>query len=258
MSEENEIIGLARDVYDDAGKVIAKPTGELIALVPRAIKAAFCPLEKWILQKEYSVEETRKLLEAKLKNVPPENIQPPEAYIAIPTIQYISYCMDNVELRDMYANLLANSMNVVAKNGVHPGFVEIIKQLSPDEAKILRYLSVHKVVPTIILRAEDKNGEGMYVIKNFSNIGELCECEAPLNIGMYINNLVRLGLVHDFQGNSVLINKKLYEPLKTHTYIMEKKNEIINDNTKYNVAQTRESYVRLTDYGQKFCDICIT
>ena len=31
---------IAKDVYNDLGRPIAKPTGELVGLVPRAIKAA--------------------------------------------------------------------------------------------------------------------------------------------------------------------------------------------------------------------------
>ena len=120
---------IAKNVYNDAGKPVAKPTGELVGLIPRAIKAALSPLEKWILQREYNVAETKKLLEEKLQNTPPELIESPAPHIAVPAMQYISYCMDNEELREMYANLLANSMNKVVKDGVHPGFVEIIKQL---------------------------------------------------------------------------------------------------------------------------------
>lgn len=249
---------IAKDVYADAAKPIVKPTGELIGLVPRAVKAALSPLEKWVLQKEYNIAETKKLLEDKLKDVSPENIQPPEAHIAVPAIQYISYCMDNDELRDMYANLLANSMNKVVKNGVHPGFVEIIKQLSPDEAKLLRYLSIHPVVPTITLRRENKNHEGIDVVKNFSNIGELSGCENPFNVCMYFNNLVRLGVLKDFQGLSSLTQKSLYDPLKNHEYIIKRQNQVKKASDQYNNAQIEESYVSLTDYGVAFCNICIT
>ena len=38
------------------------------ALLVRAIHVALSPLEKWVLQKEYNVAETKKLLEEKLAN----------------------------------------------------------------------------------------------------------------------------------------------------------------------------------------------
>ena len=209
---------VAKDVYTDFVKPILKPTGEVIGLVPRTIRAVLSPLERLVLQSEYNVEKTRKLLEEKLKDVPPERIEPPEPYIAVPALQYLSYCMDNHELRDMYANLLAKSMDSVVKNGVHPGFVEIIKQLCPDEAKLLRYLSHIPTVPTVTLRYENEKGEGIEVVKNFSNIGDLTSCEDSFSICVYFDNLIRLGLLKESPPYSSLIDKNLYEPLKEHYY----------------------------------------
>lgn len=249
---------IAKDAYDDGGRVIVKPTGELVSLIPRTIKAALAPLEKWILQREYNVKEVEKLLEKKLENIPPEQIESPQAHIAVPAIQYISYCMDNEELRDMYANLLANSMNKVVKNGVHPGFVEIIKQLTPDEAKMLRYLSIYDIVPTITLRSKREKGGGIDVIKNFSNITELTQCENPLEVNAYFNNLIRLGLLEQSSALSSLTEKSLYEPLKNHPHIKAGMEAISVQSNMGNKADIQEGYMRLTDYGKAFCKICIT
>lgn len=248
---------LAKDVYSDGGKPVVKATGELVGLLPRAIKAALLPVEKWVLQREYNIEETKKLLEEKLQNVPPELIQPPDAHIAVPALQYISYCMDNEELRNMYANLLANSMNEVVKNGVHPGFVEIIKQLCPDEAKILRYFSTHIVIPTVTLRYENEKGEGIDLVRNFSNVGELAECENPFEVNKYFNNLIRLGLLESSQALSSLTDKKLYEPLKNHRYIQAKTDESVMQKSTFKIVKFNEGYISLTDYGKSFCGICL-
>ena len=256
--KEEIIKEVAKDVYQDAGKPIAKPTGELVGLVPRAIKAALAPLEKWILQREYNVAQTQRLLEEKLKNVPPELIEPPEAHIAIPAMQYMSYCMDNDELRDMYANLLANSMNRVVKNGVHPGFVEIIKQLCPDEAKILKYVAIEKTIPTITLRYENERGEGINVVKNFSDIGDLCGCERPYDINKYFNNQIRLGLVETSPALSSLTNKELYTPLKKHPFIITYYDDAAKRKDEYNKAKFKEGYLSITDYGKAFCGICLS
>lgn len=248
---------VAKDVYADAGKPIMKPAGELVGLIPRAIKAALEPVEKWVLQREYNVAETKKLLEEKLSNTSPELIESPEPYIAVPALQYISYCMDNNELRDMYANLLANSMNKIVKNGVHPGFVEIIKQLSPDEAKVLRHLAVRKVIPTVTLRYENEKRSGIDVIRNFSNVGEIVKCEYPFEISKYLDNMIRLGLVKD-SGLSSLTDKSRYDNLKTHPHIQEYLEEETILQTGYNTPVFKEGFMTLTDYGKSFCEICLT
>jgi len=211
------------------------------------------------LQREYNVAETKKLLEEKLQNTPAELIESPEPHIAVPAMQYISYCMDNEELREMYANLLANSMNKVVKNGVHPGFVEIIKQLSPDEAKILRVLKQEHSVPTISLKYSHKSGGGgIEIIRNFSIIGEQAGCENPYDVNMYFNNLVRLGLLYDAKGISYLTNKALYEPLKKHEMIVPYASNEKANSKGFEEYKFAESYVELTAYGSSFCDICLS
>ena len=69
----------------------------------------------------------------------------------------------------MYATVLANSMDKFTKEGIHPGFVEIIKQLSSDEAKILRYMHLRTTLPIITLRFEDEKGAGFDVILMLEN-----------------------------------------------------------------------------------------
>ncbi len=248
---------LVQEVYTDAAKPVVQPAGETMGLVPRAVKAALAPLEKWILQREYNLAETKKLLEQKLENVKPENIEPPEAHVAVPALQYLSYCMDNDELRDMYANLLANSMNSVVKKGVHPGFVEIIKQLSPDEAKIMKYFAGHQVVPTITVRYELNTGGGIDVVKNFSNIGELIGCEQPLDINMYFDNLIRLGLLRSSATLSSLTDKELYDPLKSHPAIELFLRQESIEQTNYDKSSFVEGYMARTDFGEAFCNICL-
>jgi len=252
---------IAKDAYKDLGHPVAAPSGELVGLLPRAIKAALAPVEKWVLQREYNIAETKRLLEEKLNNVPPELIGPPEAHIAVPAMQYISYCMDNDELRNMYANLLASSMITIVKNGVHPGFVELIKQLCPDEAKILKYMfSYQKTLPTITLRYEDDRGQGVNIIQNFSDIGELSKCENdnPSDISKYFDNLARLGLIEYAGELSTLTNKTLYEPLKTHRYIAPLATYTAAQKRNLKKATIVESYVRLSNYGTSFCSICLS
>lgn len=265
MSEIKDIIGavsesnaeIVKEVYSDVAKPVVQPTGEIAGLIPRAVKAALAPLEKWILLREYNIAETKKLLEIKLENVSPELIEPPEAYVAIPAIQNLSYCMDNEELRDMYANLLANSMNKVVKNGVHPGFVEIIKQLSPDEAKILKLMAKKNTVPTVSLRYERENNEGIEVVSNYSDIGEQVDCEYPNKISTYFDNLLRLGLVRKADLYSSLVDKDVYKPLKESHFIVSNQNEEIIKGAGFHRARIIESFMSITDFGESFCEICL-
>lgn len=224
--------------------------------VADATHMAFSMFQEYYPQlREELLSDLRKMLEEKLKNIPSENIVPPSPRIAVPTLQNASITED-IEIRELYAQLLANSMNETMKDGIHPGFVEIIKQLSPDEAKILRYMSSNTIIPTITLRCVNEKEEGYDVVKNFSNVGELAKCEYPFEVGKYFDNLIRLGLLKNAMLAS-LTNKALYEPLKKHQYLESQINTITHQVHPFNKPKFEESYISITDFGKSFCEICL-
>ncbi|MCL2397370.1 MAG: DUF4393 domain-containing protein [Defluviitaleaceae bacterium] len=259
---------VAKESYQDVGRPVLEPTGKTLALLPRTIKASLLPLEKWVLRREYNLAETEKMLEQKLQNVNPDQISAPEVYIGVPALQYISYCMDSKELRDMYAELLAKSMNESTRKGVHPGYVEIIKQLCPDEAKIMRVME--DVLPVITLRYANEKGRGVEILRNFSDIGEKANCEYPSNISQYIDNLERLGIITLATPLSTLIEKSLYDPLKNHPSIKSVERRFMSLMSSEELSEYKalidgeplikvvESYYKITDFGRSFKAICIT
>ena len=204
--------------------------------------------------REEALKELNNLVEDKLSSIPQELIDSPKPRIAVPTLQNASITEER-EVRELYANLLANSMNKVVKNGVHPGFVEIIKQLSPDEAKILRYLYDNSFVPTVALKVHKENGETVVAFKLFTNIGELCDCEDLAGYEKYIDNLIRLGLINASR-EQCLADKSRYDSIKNHSYILSRKAYIENMD-KVSKVDFVEGYIELTVFGKAFCSICL-
>ncbi len=141
----------APTLYEDVLQSTTQESGKTLTLIPRAINAALVPLRQWIAEREYKIAETEKLLAQKLEHVGEEKIVTPEAYVAVPAIQAISYSMDSVELRNLYANLLAKSMNSDTKDSVLPSFVEIIKQMSPIDSMVFKTIMERDVNPIIDL-----------------------------------------------------------------------------------------------------------
>ena len=94
-----------------------------------------------------------------IMKLPEEKLVEPEPYVAIPAIQQISYCQNSDELRKLYANLLVASMNVDTKWAVHPSYVDIIRQLNPDEAKYIRLLPDQISIPHPLIDINYSIGE---------------------------------------------------------------------------------------------------
>ena len=250
---------VAKEVYNDAAKPAMQSTGGVLALIPRAINAALLPLHNWIAHREYQIEETKKLLSIKLANVKPEEIVPPEPHVAIPALQAISYSMDNEEIRNMYANLLAASMTQTIKENVHPAYVEFIKQMSPDEARIVRhvYLNAGGIIPVVTLRSENSQGEGIDIVPYFTTLYrdvEGLELRSPDKTAVFVDNLIRLKLMQMHDG-IVLSKTGIYDPIENDKALDNVKNSFKHQpGFSWKYART---YLSITSLGKSFCRICL-
>lgn len=223
--------------YDDLVHPTAQATGGIISFIPRTIRVWFGKWEKWILNGEYAVRETEKLLEEKLKHIPEDKIVEPEPYVAVPAIQQLSYSLDSEELRELYANLLASSMNVDKKDAVHPAFVDIIRQLTPSEAKLLS--CIYECPYNSVLLRESK----LYTINNIK--------EGSYDVGLEVND-VHINSI-DRHTLSICLDNLMRLGLLTFQELVSS-----DPNTlKIIITETLYAYT-LTDLSQKFCEICVS
>lgn len=209
--------GVALQAYKDGLQRSVKPLGDILSLFPRTLRIAFIGWEKWLTNREESLRLTAEAIEEKVKQIPEEKIIEPESYIAIPAIQQLSYCQNNDDLRELYANLLVSSMNIDKKWMVHPAFVDIIKQLTPDEARIINSVGGFKnnFLPLIDVKGvvRGDKGEGhQLLITNFTTVG-FDVIENKESICSYVDNLVRLNLF-EIPPSYYLVDNKLYDALE--------------------------------------------
>ena len=74
-SSVNVTLGVGEVIKEVKDTKTIEEVDKTSALVVRAIHAALSPLEKWVLQKECNLAETKKLLEEKLKDTPADLIK---------------------------------------------------------------------------------------------------------------------------------------------------------------------------------------
>ena len=243
--------GVAVELYKDALSPAVKPLGEVLGFLPRTLKLALKGWEKWLINGEESLRLTAAAIEEKVKKIPAEKLVEPESYIAIPAIQQISYCQNSEELRDMYANLLTSSMNVDKKWQVHPSFVDIIKQLNPDEAKYIKSLPAitMPVYPLIDVSfsARSVKGGSHPIISNFTD-AHIEVLEFPKNICAYIDNLVRLNII-EIPSGQILTDVEAYKKLEKHPMIQNP----VGWGEKVNITYYYTHKIfKLTNYGVNF------
>jgi hypothetical protein len=241
-------------VYDDAIQPAAKEIGKSLATVTKTINIALAPISALVWGYEKINEFVLNRVTEKLKDIPEENIITPDPAVVGPALEALRYTGNNETLRELYANLIANSMDKETVKKAHPGFVEIIKNMTSDEGLILKVFlpNIYKPIMDIKLRIKKTGGEHN-LINNCSYIGIEAGCEHKDLMPQYIDNLCRLGLLHIPAGRH-LVNKDAYEILiKTEEY------EKIKAEYETDQTTTREikKYIELTNLGVQFKQACV-
>lgn len=239
------------DLYDDTFKSTMQESGKTLALIPRAINAALIPLRKWIAERECSLAETEKLLAKKLEHIDPDKIISPEAYVAVPAIQSISYSMNSEELRNLYANLLAKAMNSDTKDLVHPSFVEIIKQMSPADALVFKTIMGKDANPLINLIYKNEDGRNINLNVNITDI-DIASVE---NVGVSIDNLIKQSLI-SIPADWYYAKEYLYEKLLSSKQYKIQQQIFSNPPDDFKLTYKKQM-IEKTNLGKAFYKICI-
>ena len=154
----NEVKTLTTEVYKDIAKPALQQVGSITG---RTVKALLSPIRGLLWGWEQIEIFVERSIKQKFENIPEERRKTPEPEIAVPLLQALTYTAHNETLRQMYINLLANSMDKEKENVVHPSFVEIIKKMNTLDAKVFEKIALNfdyqKIVnPTIAIKNEKK------------------------------------------------------------------------------------------------------
>jgi len=174
---------IAGPLYRDAFQPAAKEVGKGLKTIVGAFRAALLPLE--IATWKY--EEARKFLRGpvkrKLEKAPRDQITPnPKASVVVPALEAVALTEGDPDLEELFANLVASAMDKRHAMRAFPAFVEIMKQLTSDEAKILRTIGPGRSVPMIHLDRVFYNKKGQHiggdtVQSNLSRFGLVAKCQ---------------------------------------------------------------------------------
>lgn len=208
MPKFKDTVEIASEVIKVASKdanarAAGHELGKSALTVTKAINTALLP----IAALNYGIEKARIYFErhfpsdlsAKANAIPPEQVVEPKASIAGPALQGLAFSHDEVDLKELYLNLLATSMDGRVSNQVHPAFVPVIQQLTSFEAGLLRiYLGKSALFPIAELHLTDKSAGHWDVLYrhllNLTNSSTGEPTEVP-GITEIIDNWIRLGLV---------------------------------------------------------------
>lgn len=177
--------------------------------------------------------------------------------IGVPILEKLSI-VTSEELADMYTSLLVNASLIKKSKYAHPSFINVLQNISVDEAKIIQYLTEDNDPLLFITYLKmDKNDSDSTIEKMddfYLNLTENIQLNYPEMASFYFLNLEKLGIIGGMPGFPNIV-QSLVSELSTEIHEESTKREveanISNDKVEYEISDINGYYI-LTKYGEEF------
>lgn len=222
--------------------------------------------EKAKFRRAADLEKFKETLEVKIQDVPPEKIIEPKLSIIGPIMESAKYYYEETELRELFANLLASSIESTKAKNLHPSFPQIIQNLSSEDAIFLKDISERPEIPYCSLRFQEREnpntttlfaffGKGItiyrYLVPIYKEDDPFCDFNAT------IDNLSRLKLIEINEGKSFADIKTYSSILDSPIYQKYLEEYFDDESILENELTLIRGVISITDFGDKFINCCV-
>lgn len=181
-----------------------------------------------------------------LDRITPASVAPPTTAVMRPR--------SNASLRDLREQgdeLLRRIGNPAERpQSEHPAFSRILRELVPDEARILRFMALAGPQPAIDVRTKTPLGVGSELIAGGINlVADMSGATYPERNQQYLANLTRLGMIQ-------FSDEKVEDP-RRYSFI-EAQPVAAAAISRAKRAHTVYRSILITQFGRQFCEVCFT
>ena len=250
--EALKIPGLLIEIYGDIAKPGVKQVGKALETTLGLGNTILWPItwanERSRIYLERNLEKYRE----ELSSVPEDKVTAVVPELGVPIAEKLAYVSDD-KLSSLYIKLLAKASNIDTLSIAHPSFVNVIDNLSPDEAKMLELFKYGVRIPIITALWVNKNDKSFIVKGDFIMPNKYIEnIDFPENIDSYTNHLASMGLV-------VIYRDRAISECTDYKQIEEKCNKLFpvesESDSNLNLKLNRGT-LSLSEYGVKFMSAC--
>jgi hypothetical protein len=154
------------------------------------------------------------------------------------------------DLQQRGGELLRRSNDVHVVEDTHPAFARILSEITPDEARILRFIYLEGPQPSIDIRTFRPLGIGSELIAGGMNmIGEHAGLRSVERIHPYLTNLARLGLI-EFSKEPVS-NPTRYQVIEAQPKV------VAALKSAGRAPKIVQRSIRLNSFGEEFVRTCL-
>jgi hypothetical protein len=250
--EALKIPGLLLEIYGDLARPGVQQVGKALGTVLGLGNTVLWPIHWANERSRIYLERNLQDYRARLENVPIEKVIPVAPEIGVPIAEKLTYVRDS-KLADLYVTLLAKASNVDTVADAHPSFVNVINNLSPDEAQLLEFFVTQTDMEFVIAKWSCL---AMYSIAGDLLIAptHLSALAFPQNAPAYLSNLAGLGLVSIHHGRE-MHGSTVYPAIEAHWAGQFPPDQAPEPDR---TLKMERGAICKTHFGLKFIDACHT
>lgn len=161
-----------------------------------------------------------------------------------------TYGATSADLQRRGSDLLRRSNDVHVVEDTHPAFARILGEITPDEARILRFVYLEGPQPSIDIRTNRPLGIGSELVAAGMNmIAEHAGLRNVERIDQYLTNLRRLGLVDE--SKEQVSNPTRYQVIEAQPKVVSAMK------TAGRAPKLVQRSIRLNSFGEEFVRTCL-
>lgn len=245
-----------KETRKEIDKTAAKGFNKLAQLFwasPIGIKADLYIAERPYKMKK-ALEEMKKKYE---KNTPVEYQVEPSSYIALKGVNELNYSLDEEHLKEMFENILISDMDSRKKDRVLPSYLEIVKQLTPNDVKFLKLLKECGSFCAIEIQIKTNGTQGVkhldeFFVYDYKNKDGKENGKIEKVNSLVVDTLSYLNLIENKIGTFYPQREKEYNYLFNNTKVL------YNLDTSLYTVTHEKCIVEFTKLGKNFIDICLS
>lgn len=257
-------IEIRADVSESANNLLSEPAksaGNTVSTIIDFFRnTVLLPMQKYNIKAELNLKQYQKDLESNINQIPKDRQTEPDMNIWGQTMDSLKWNMgdDQEHIRNMFTKILSADIDKNTKNAVQPAFIEIVRQLTKDDARILA--DIFQKNPSINLyekRQYVRNVGGpkpreSFLIRRFLATTDKNAQLLEIDFELSLDNLKRLGIINEVSG--YFGTKKLADRFNSSGEWQHFSNDQAYE-TMFEVKQNNR--LEVTKFGKEFLSICI-
>lgn len=260
MSDKQQLIRL-NPLPDETTNALLRPAANSIGtaagdILDGLFNWALFPLRKYNIVKETDLHDFAKKTSNNIEEIPEEHRDKSKMGIALKALEDSRYQLDQEQMRQYFANLIAKSLDSRINSDISPKFSEILANMTIREANTLKVFNAAPgksgLVPSI--KVSSKN---VKTLENFPLIEDvLLVKEKHINNPLEISLLRSSNLIEFYDGSHLTspIFKEQYEHYENNMFQHIKTNNIYKIDLSKQEYTLQKNFFSLTKMGHSFCN----